>query len=573
MLLTCASALPRAVANASPRAHAPARWSLLLLLLFLPLLGWGQIATYTIAGSGNDVTSLNASAKDANVTVSPLTKVGITSTSSSGNFRGNQWPAANALDESKRIEFTVTPDAGFALSLTSLTYGVGSSNTGPATYEWRSSVDNFAAPIGSSFSKTSAPAGSSLNLGTAFSNVTSAVTFRLFGYSASGASGTGGLAGDLVINGTVAPTGPITPTLTTISPATEVAGSAGFTLTAAGTGFVNGAQVYFNGAALVTTFNSATELTAAVPASAIATPGTYPVTVKNTAGGTASNIRNFTVSAATANPTIALAQGATPVANGGTFSGFAATTVGSSSSVTFTISNASADPLTLGNFNFTGSDFALSTPKPTTVAAGGSTTFGVQFAPSASGPRPGSVSIVNNSASNNPYVINFSGVGTNPAPTISSLAPSTGATGSTVATLTIVGTNFVSGATVSFGGTSYTPATLTATQLTVSNVAVPGTAGSVNVTVTNPAPGGGTSAAAVFTAMAPVSGLFEDFETGTKSVSGYATGKRRRWRVGDMAICHDALLGPTTADQTASSGAAPRSRRSMRNGAISMQTN
>ena len=80
------------------------------------------------------------------------------------------------------------------------------------------------------------------------------------------------------------------PTITSISPSTATAGGAGFTLTVNGTGFVTGSIVQVNGAARTTTFVSATQLTAGVLASDIATLGTDEITVFNAAltgaGGT-----------------------------------------------------------------------------------------------------------------------------------------------------------------------------------------------------------------------------------------------------------------------------------------------
>ena len=69
------------------------------------------------------------------------------------------------------------------------------------------------------------------------------------------------------------------PVITSLSPSTATAGGAAFTLTVNGTGFVSGAAVQWNGTALTTTFVSATQLTAQVPATLIATAGTATVTV------------------------------------------------------------------------------------------------------------------------------------------------------------------------------------------------------------------------------------------------------------------------------------------------------
>jgi uncharacterized protein (TIGR03437 family) len=66
-----------------------------------------------------------------------------------------------------------------------------------------------------------------------------------------------------------------------------------------GTGFLSGATVQWNGSALPTTFVSATQLTASVAASLIATAGNASVTVANP-GGAASSAFSFTVVAAAA---------------------------------------------------------------------------------------------------------------------------------------------------------------------------------------------------------------------------------------------------------------------------------
>jgi hypothetical protein len=71
------------------------------------------------------------------------------------------------------------------------------------------------------------------------------------------------------------------PILNSISPNSRVAGSTGFTLTANGSQFVNGAVITWNGSSLSTTFGSSLLLTASVPASLIASPGTANIQVRN----------------------------------------------------------------------------------------------------------------------------------------------------------------------------------------------------------------------------------------------------------------------------------------------------
>jgi hypothetical protein len=85
------------------------------------------------------------------------------------------------------------------------------------------------------------------------------------------------------------------PTVTTLGN-THAPGGTAFTLTVNGTNFVAGSVVNFNGKAEVTTFVSATQVTAAIPMGDVSTGGTVPVTVTNPApGGGTTASTNFTI--------------------------------------------------------------------------------------------------------------------------------------------------------------------------------------------------------------------------------------------------------------------------------------
>ena len=83
------------------------------------------------------------------------------------------------------------------------------------------------------------------------------------------------------------PTAGTVPTIANLNPPNVVANSGQFSLVVTGTKFSSTAVVNFNGAAMATTFGSATSLTATIPNTAIATAGNVPVTVTNpgTPGG------------------------------------------------------------------------------------------------------------------------------------------------------------------------------------------------------------------------------------------------------------------------------------------------
>ncbi|MFZ0821806.1 MAG: hypothetical protein WAM91_17215, partial [Candidatus Acidiferrales bacterium] len=94
---------------------------------------------------------------------------------------------------------------------------------------------------------------------------------------------------------TPAPSNPV-PTITTLSPTIVDAGSGTFIVTINGTNFISTSVVNFGGAARATTFVSATQVTAAILAGDVASPGSPSVTVTNPApGGGTSNSVAFTV--------------------------------------------------------------------------------------------------------------------------------------------------------------------------------------------------------------------------------------------------------------------------------------
>jgi hypothetical protein len=100
-------------------------------------------------------------------------------------------------------------------------------------------------------------------------------------------------------------------------PATVAPGSAGFTLTVHGTGFVPGATVNWNGTPLTTTFSSSSKLTATVPAANIATAGTASVTAVNPGTSEVSNVVFLSVVAPSSTVFYSHAPGS-PISLGGT---------------------------------------------------------------------------------------------------------------------------------------------------------------------------------------------------------------------------------------------------------------
>ena len=93
-----------------------------------------------------------------------------------------------------------------------------------------------------------------------------------------------------------------------------------------------------------------------------------------------------------------------------------------------------------------------------------------------------------------------SGSVTTPPPTIGSLSPSSATAGGSAFTLTVNGTNFISGSAVRWNGTNRTTTYVSATQVTAAITAADiATAGTATVTVFNPDTGRGHLQGATFT--------------------------------------------------------------------------
>jgi PKD repeat protein len=265
------------------------------------------------------------------------------------------------------------------------------------------------------------------------------------------------------------------PTIGSLSPTTATAGGSALTLTVNGTGFINGSVVRFNNADRATAFVSSTQLTIQITASDIATAGTASISVFTPApGGGASSAANLPINNLT--PTLTSISPATRAVGDAAFALLASgSNFNSSSVVRF---NGSDRPTTFVNASQLSAQISAAD-----VSAGGAYPI-VVFNPS---PGGGSSSAINLNVSH-------------PVPAITNLAPSTLLQGGPAFELTVNGTGFGNNSVVAWNGQNRSTIFMNSTQLKAQITADDLNAGpAVNVTVINPAPGGGTSNAAVFT--------------------------------------------------------------------------
>jgi hypothetical protein len=259
------------------------------------------------------------------------------------------------------------------------------------------------------------------------------------------------------------------PSITSFTPGT---GTAGTVVTVFGLNLLTASSVTVGGVPVTgfTVNGAGNSLSFTLPAGA----GSGPIVI-TTSGGTATSATSLVV----ASPQLALTQGATAYPNNGpTPYTFAARSTGTvSAPVTFALTNAGTQALSISGISTTG-DFALSGPVPTTVAAnGGTATVGVTFGPTADGARTGTLVITSGIGT---YTVALAGTALAPPPTISSISPNPAAPGSTV---TITGTNLAGFTSVQLGSTVLTGVTVSANGTTLTFVVPAGaTAGSIQVT-------------------------------------------------------------------------------------------
>lgn len=264
-------------------------------------------------------------------------------------------------------------------------------------------------------------------------------------------------------------------TVTSLSPSSVPAATGETTLTVNGTNFQNGFAVLWNGQTRPTTWVSATQLQATVPASDLASAGTARVAVLASGfSGIVSNELTFTINnpvpVLSALNVSAVLAGVPAFTLNVTGSGFVSGSTISFNGVARQTTFISPTQLTT---QVTAADLASAHIISVTVAN-----------PTPGGGTSGTLSLTVN----------------NPVPALSGISPTSVFAGNAAFTLTVDGTNFVNGSQVRWNGqgrvTNFVSATRLTAQITAADIASGGTA---SVTAFNPAPGGGVSGALSFT--------------------------------------------------------------------------
>jgi hypothetical protein len=234
-------------------------------------------------------TSTMLSSTSASVTTGPPAVPEYAGASGAGNAQVACKTGAFDAGTSTYYQFTLTPEAGYNLNITEVTFGTRRTGTGPVNYSLRQSADGYATAIAAG----AAPAASTWGLishpGLSFT-APGAVTLRLYGHDGTGTvSAANWRIDDLKITLTVTVNGAPPPVITDFSPQS---GTPGTLVTITGAEFGAAPVVRFNGTiGTGTSVNpEGTSIITTVPAAAT----TGPLTV-NGPGGQATGPLNFTV--------------------------------------------------------------------------------------------------------------------------------------------------------------------------------------------------------------------------------------------------------------------------------------
>ena len=322
------------------------------------------------------------------------------------------------------------------------------------TLTWNANTESNLAGYIVQYGTQSGNPSTSINVGNVTSRTVTGLTagatyyFRVVAYNTSGQQSTPSTQVTYTVPG-----GSTAPTITSVSPTSGPA-TGGTLITITGTSFATGATVRVGGAlATGITLVSSTQLRATTPAGSA---GARDVQVTNSSGSSATRVGAFTYTTSTT-PTLTSVSPTSGPTTGGT-------------------------TITLTGTNFvSGATVRVGGVAATYVVFSSATQVTARTPAGTAGARDVQITNPNGQSATRVGAFTYT---TSTTPTLTSVSPTSGpTTGGT--TITLTGTNFVSGATVRVGGVAATYVVFSsATRVTARTPA--GTAGARDVRITNP---------------------------------------------------------------------------------------
>ncbi len=163
-----------------------------LFLSLSPIFGYTQSVgswtfNNTLAGISSSSNTVSAASLGSSITHGDYN-------ASTVYYGEGGWPAG-ALDANAYLQFSLTPNSGKKLTLSAMSLNIRRSTTGtsagsgPNNWALRSSRDNYTSDIATGTLTMDASSAVNVSLLSGFSNITSTITFRLYGYNATVSTG------------------------------------------------------------------------------------------------------------------------------------------------------------------------------------------------------------------------------------------------------------------------------------------------------------------------------------------------------------------------------------------------
>jgi hypothetical protein len=183
--------------------------------------------SYSFTGQSNAISWAYNGTPISDVTLSDITKVGVTTSSAVNRFMASAWPTGattgsdvftGSVDFGKYYEFSLTAAPETTLNMDTITFAIRRSATGPRQYQWRSSLDSYAAPLTGytalntnvtealgiltvpDAGSTTTWGGNTLTLDSSFEDF-STITFRFYAFNSESSGGTAGFDSSLDFTG------------------------------------------------------------------------------------------------------------------------------------------------------------------------------------------------------------------------------------------------------------------------------------------------------------------------------------------------------------------------------------
>lgn len=179
----------------------------ILFFLFCFQITSAQVLTFSFAGIVDAETSWPSNYEAAGVQPSTITRgSGVVASAADDRFNSKNWTTASSVDLTDYLEFTITPMAGYSVTISNIVLLYQVSTSAPKTFVIRTSLDNYASDATNVVNATvfNTPQNSTFSF-TSPIVTTSPVTIRIYAYNASNASGSWGPGvggSDIVVSGT-----------------------------------------------------------------------------------------------------------------------------------------------------------------------------------------------------------------------------------------------------------------------------------------------------------------------------------------------------------------------------------